>query len=313
MAIRLTQEQAQEFIKNKGGKLLSVYISSRKKVTIKCLKDDYIWSPKWNNVTCGKWCPKCAKNSPIPIENVEEFVANHCGLIVDKSNFINAKSKIEVKCLKDNYIWSTTWDRLKHGSWCPKCANKILLTENEISKFVLNLGGELLGLPNGLKNNLSRLKIRCLKDGHIWFPIYSSVISSKSWCPVCSGHRNQLLLSDIIKDIFFNNVVQYNQYPFSWLKNNRKLEIDIWLPDIKLAIEYDGEQHFMPIKFGSTQTKNDTQKKLLACIKRDKLKDKLIKEHPEEVKYFIRFNFKEKLTKECVINKLKKHGVPLPF
>jgi len=51
---------------------------------------------------------------------------------------------------------------------------------------------------------------------------------------------------------------------------------------------------------------------------RDKLKNKLIKKHPNDIKYFIRFNYKEfdyrtdiKIIKKIVLKKLKKYNVPI--
>ena len=40
--------------------------------------------------------------------------------------------------------------------------------------------------------------------------------------------------------------------------------------------------------------------------KRDRLKNKKIHQHPEDVKYFVRFSYKETITKKYVLNKLEK-------
>ena len=61
-------------------------------------------------------------------------------------------------------------------------------------------------------------------------------------------------------------------------------------------------------------------KKRLEIIQaRDRLKDKLISQHPSDVKYFIRFNYKEfdyrtpvSKIKTIVIDRLKQCNVPLP-
>lgn len=56
------------------------------------------------------------------------------------------------------------------------------------------------------------------------------------------------------------------------------------MPEIKLAMEYDGEQHYQEIKFSS---KMDAKKALAATQRRDRKKDKLIAQHPNEVAHFI--------------------------
>ena len=71
-------------------------------------------------------------------------------------------------------------------------------------------------------------------------------------CLTCSKHVSQNSLAKIIKDIFGKHIEQ-NYRNIEWLKNSKtgyKLEIDIYVPKIKLAIEYDGEQHIKPVRFG---------------------------------------------------------------
>lgn len=115
------------------------------------------------------------------------------------------------------------------------------------------------------------------------------------------------MLVSLIKDILvINDIVEC--FTFSWLKYKQKQEIDIWVPSLKLAIEYDGRQHFEPVQFGGISLERARQN-LIIQKSRDKNKNKLIKQHYEEIKYFIRFNYREKITKELVETKLKNKGV----
>lgn len=75
-----------------------------------------------------------------------------------------------------------------------------------------------------------------------------------------------------------------------------------------MAIEYDGEQHFMPVKFGGI-SEREAKKKLKYVTKMDKLKNRKVKQHPEDIKYFIRFNYKEDLNYKYVYKKLMTLGI----
>lgn len=102
----------------------------------------------------------------------------------------------------------------------------------------------------------------------------------------------------IIKSIFPNNKVIHH-YKTKWLK---KQEIDIYIPHLNLAIEYDGIQHFKPIKaWGGEEG-------LKKNIERDKIKEKKCKENNV---ILIRFNYKENdlLSENYVKYKLKEHGI----
>jgi len=76
--------------------------------------------------------------------------------------------------------------------------------------------------------------------------------------------NKQREIYDIIKELF-------KEYEI--IINDRKvlngLELDIWIPKLKIAIEYDGEQHYISKKyFGGDESLKNIQY-------RDKLKNKL--------------------------------------
>ena len=74
------------------------------------------------------------------------------------------------------------------------------------------------------------------------------------------------------------NAIEYNyniepQKTFDWLKYKKNLFIDYYLPDYNIGIEYQGEQHFVPIeRFGGLKDFELRQK-------RDEIKKRLCEEH----------------------------------
>jgi len=134
-------------------------------------------------------------------------------------------------------------------------------------------------------------------------------VSQGQWCPRCRKlkSKTQELIYNIIQDIFPKHNIEYNYRGFDWLKTDEggKQELDIYVHDIKLAIEYDGEQHFKPMRFGSKKNMN---KKLHSIQKLDRIKNEKIKNNPMDIKFFLRFNFKEKITKKYILSKLSKIG-----
>lgn len=102
----------------------------------------------------------------------------------------------------------------------------------------------------------------------------------------------------IIKSIFPDNKVIHH-YKTKWLG---KQEIDIFVPHLNLAIEYDGIQHFKPIKaWGGEEG-------LKKNIERDKIKEEKCKENNVTL---IRFTYKENdlLSEDYVKFKLKENGI----
>ena len=65
-------------------------------------------------------------------------------------------------------------------------------------------------------------------------------------CSKCTK-KTQTKLYDIIKQIFPKSQVifDYKHPKLRFKESNYPMEIDIWIPEKKLGIEYQGEQHFM--------------------------------------------------------------------
>lgn len=83
-----------------------------------------------------------------------------------------------------------------------------------------------------------------------------------------------------IKDFLEKNNINFEfQKTFDWLKYKKFLKLDFFLPEYNIGIEYQGEQHFKPIKyFGGQEIYN-------ILISRDKVKNKLCKEHGIKILY----------------------------
>lgn len=81
----------------------------------------------------------------------------------------------------------------------------------------------------------------------------------------------------------------------SWLNG---MELDFYLPDNKIAIECQGEQHFRPVNFGSKTKSKEIYKNFIKQKTRDKKKKQLCDENGV-VLYYINYddnNINEKLT-----------------
>ena len=109
------------------------------------------------------------------------------------------------------------------------------------------------------------------------------------------GNVSELLLAKIIEQIFTNTEIIMHYRP-KWLGG---LELDIYIPNLQLAFEYQGQQHFHSIKaWGGEKALNKIQE-------RDALKRKICETHtiklievdytePLEINYI-----REKIQKYC--------------
>ena len=105
---------------------------------------------------------------------------------------------------------------------------------------------------------------------------------------------NETLLFNYINVLFPQFTVQREASP-SWLNRQR---FDVYLPELNLAIEYQGKQHYVAVElFGGEEGLKKTKQ-------RDKEKLQLSKINGVDIIYF---SYKENLTEKLVQNRLKKY------
>ncbi len=76
----------------------------------------------------------------------------------------------------------------------------------------------------------------------------------------------------IIKERYRDAIWQYKHPDLRFSETGRKMELDIWIPSIRTAVEYQGQQHFMAVDSWGGKTalrklrKRDAEKRM-ACLK----------------------------------------------
>lgn len=105
---------------------------------------------------------------------------------------------------------------------------------------------------------------------------------------------NETMLFNYIDVLFSNFTVQREASP-SWLGNQR---IDVFIPKLMLAIEYQGQQHYKPVElFGGAEGLKKTKE-------RDKEKLEKCKSNGVDLIYF---TYKDNLSEKLVARRLKKY------
>lgn len=294
---------AREIAVSRDGKCLSkIYINSNFKLKWKC-NNNHIWLANLHSVKDSEtWCLECKiNNTKNSIEMARQIAEKNKGKCLS-NKYINNYSNLKWEC-ENGHIWLATLHNTKDsGWWCKKCSGKTKLSIRIAQQIARERKGKCLSKK--YIDGKSPLLWEC-ENNHKWKAALGDIKNHKTWCPFCRNFTTQNELQKIIEDILNIKAVP-NYRDFEWLKNpktNRKLEIDIWFPNIKLAVEYDGKQHFKAIKFFGGENR------LLKSKKRDRLKNKKIKQHSEDIKYFIRFNYKENITPDYVYKKINELGV----
>lgn len=233
------------------------YISNMRKVIITCrLHGDIKILPK--TFTCHRrdglinhGCRKCYENARR--HTLEKFIDQSIEIHglkynYNKCNYINANTRVIIECPIHGEFEQTPHNHLESKIGCFKCIRDVYDTESFIKKSK-EIHGDIYEYDKSIYiNSKTNIILTCKEHGDfIIKPDYH--INDKYGCN-CKKHRVYSIGELIIKTFLESNDIEYiKEYKIDKCKNINSLRFDFYLPESDILIEYDGEQHFKPVKF----------------------------------------------------------------
>lgn len=266
----------QEFDERDYELLSKEYINNSSKLQYICPRhrDKGIIEITFANFTKGKGCPYCANRVRKTQEEYEVELAQKKPTIRVIGKYVNLKTKIEHECLICGYHWDVLPDNMLHArNGCPKCSNKLLVTQQGFIDKVKNVD-DSIDVVGDYVNAVTKISFRCKRCGKIWDAKPNNILSGKG-CPHCKMSKGELKISQILDDM---NINYGTQFRFQDCRDENVLPFDFFLPDKNLCIEYDGIQHFEPCTFGGI-SKEQAEINLKEAKRRDTIKDEYCKSH----------------------------------
>ncbi len=190
----------------------------------------------------------------------------------------------ETKIIKlHNFLSSQPLDS-KYKGLCSKCSSRLSLGISEaealenINSRCNELGYKFLGFETKWENNLSRINLCCDNNHNINIDYSNFCNRSEYRCPKCLFNWK---MEDLVISILNKNNFEYiSQWTDSWMRYKSNLKLDFIIPNLNIAIECQGEQHFRPINYFGGEEKYKIQ------CERDLLKYNLCKEHGITILYY---------------------------
>lgn len=283
---RFTIEEITEKIKEFGFELITKeYINARQKLDIKG-KCGHIWNTTWVNFRTvkNKTCPICD-----PKWFNKEFIieyANKRGYDIDES-FIykNPVSKIKITHRKCGNSFETSFHSFYYsneGEGCLICSGR-KWNDDMANDYVNEKGFKLLSKYSGgdPDHNFECGKGHKFKRGFSDFKLNPT-------CPVCLGSQESRLeieLFEIVKKKYKNTKRRVRIYS--------RYEFDIYLPDIKIGVEFNGDFfHANPRKFKSND-KILGKTKAIDLWKKDARKREILESMGYKIYYVWEMDYKK--------------------
>jgi len=163
-----------------------------------------------------------------------------------------------------------------HGAGCQKCAKErtakshVYTHEQFIQKCIAVHGDDYDYSETNYSNTSVKVAIRCKIHGIFW-QLPGNHINRQQGCYKCnkSSKGEDSIRTSLVKF----SIKHIEQCRFDDCRNKKPLPFDFYLPDFNTCIEYDGEQHFQPIRRGSQSTE-DAEHNLIRRTRLDDIKTK---------------------------------------
>lgn len=267
---KITNEIVDCVLKSRLIMRLGNYDGNQTQILWKCLKStcNYEWKARPAHIlNRGDGCPKCSHSIKLTNKDVDDRILNRNIQRLDdyKNNFY----KLKFKCLNENcnFEWFAKPNDIFNGKGCPKCAGNMPLNNLEVDRRLKN--SNIRRVDNYL-NSTTKIMFKCLKEdcNYEWAAVPNNILNNESGCPNCSFGINEKIVLELLLN---NNINFYHHKYINQIINNytgRIFIVDFYLQDYNIIIEYNGRQHYQPVRFGSI-SKEEAQ----ANFEKQKIRD----------------------------------------
>lgn len=230
-------------------------------VTLKCpCGDEFTITYRKFKTKKEKVCRKCSniihannrKLNPTDVYNrINEI---HNNKIIPQEDFTLSRNYANFKCSECNNIWNATWNSILVGHGCKKCDNvkngyRQRYDYDKILELLPSINPNIILKTTENINSHVNLEWECKRCGELFYKNWNNVREGQD-CIHCSGNKSKGEIA-ISEYLFSKNIKFRSQHSYDdcLSLNGYKLRYDFIIEDYGCLIEYDGEQHFMPVSF----------------------------------------------------------------
>lgn len=272
-------EKIDELLKNSNLNIKRVgsYINSNTKIEWECILDGYkIFTKPYHvlqNIKKGYYlkCPICELNlnrgtntkHKWTNEYIDKILKETNRTIIRIENYKNNKDGlIEFSCLIDGHKWkASVGNVINKKTGCPICSekNKLKWTNETVDEYLIKNSKKIKRIGY-IKNCISKTEFECLVCNNKWNVKFADIYNLNRGCPLCK-HKGEKNIRDLIlKYNKFNEFKHHKRYRIG----TKLIIVDFYienLNNIKIIIEYNGSQHYIPNPHFGGQPQFEKQQK----------------------------------------------------
>ena len=244
---KTNQRFVSELKKMHGDKItaLEPYVNNSTGILVHCNICGNEWHPRPTDLLRGKGCRVCAdRQKGIALRKTHDgFVAELKQVnpnIYVLSEYRTDKDALRVRCGICGNEWQATPNNLLRGKGCSICAHKSVgLTRRKTHKQFLSELQEInpdIRVLGQYVRDREPVEVECLQCGNKWSPVASNLLQGRG-CPRCAHSQS----SFVENYLYFSFVSALGENKvFSRIRTVIDGELDVYIPDLKLALEPGG-------------------------------------------------------------------------
>ena len=176
-------------------------------------------------------------NKKRTIEQMQQIAQERGGQCLSLK-YVNNHSRLRWECSK-KHTWETSYKAIQRGCWCPKCSygaagKQRRKSIKEVQELAASRGFSLLSTE--YHGSDQYLEWEC-ESGHAWNASYNA-IQSGNGCPNCWGSLPEEKCRFILEQLLRESFPKINRI------DGERLQLDGYNKGLKLAFEYNGQQHY---------------------------------------------------------------------
>ena len=218
------------------------YVNNHTKVCIICPEHGEFWQTPKAHLHRSHGCPICnggvKENKTIFIKKAKKIHYNKFDY--SKVNYINSQTKVCIICPEHGEFWVSPSVHLRGNGGCPQCryissSSKRILGNMKFIQKAKEIHGNKFDYSKVKYDKYdTKVCIICPKHGEFWQTPDSHL--QGNGCSKCSykTSKNENEITDYIKKLCDTNIQTRNKEIIT------PLELDIYMPEKHLAIEYNG-------------------------------------------------------------------------
>jgi len=235
--------------------VLETYINLDTNVKIRHNTCKHEWSPSPIHIIYShSRCPQCAgvakSSTEIYKQQVYELYGNEYTVL---GEYTGNKEDISMRHNTCNHEWSIRPNNfLSNNTKCPNCFGGVARTHEEFVQEVKDQVGDEYIVQGQYVNSGENILMKHVNCNNEYYVRPNDFLNKGERCPKCGTTKGEDRIRKNLFDYKFNFKEQYSISDCRAilpLKFDFGIFSDIDINTLKILIEFDGEQHFRPVRF----------------------------------------------------------------